>query len=303
MTHALLPLRDRVVYVLRDMCSPLAAFVISFLLLIAAALLVRAHAVAIGTMRTETLPLAADISPLQDRLAILEKQVEVSKLAAAVRPNSAEERLHVFVFPTDASLDRPVAVLNTAIDALRGEGNLRGTPSIIPGEAEPAASSGAGMRLVRRPLTLIATVNEQGMHSLLRLVDLSGLLTIQDALTPEQSQRLFALTEGENPAGIAALGQFLSTDLLSFLREPQVAEEHLLSSFSSDAFAASIRSIMQGSFFQDATALAKGAVGQALQREQLWPLPFLELSKTELKDAGNGWQTVCLSLWVYGREG
>lgn len=269
-----------------------------------AALLVKAHVTAITEMRADVLPLAARITPLSDRLAILQKQVEVSKLAAAVRPDTAEERLHMYVLPQDAALDRAISAINTTTDTLRSMGELKDMSAITPGAALPVTLSGAGvstLHLLRRTLSFSVTVTDDGRRTLEHFIDLSGLLTVQDALTEEQSQHLFALTEDENPAGITALGQFLSTDLFTFLRDPKGSEEHLLSSFSSDAFSATIRSIAESAFFREEAAFAKGPVGEAILRQHLWPLPFLETEKLQLTDAGDGWYRLSLVLSTYGR--
>jgi hypothetical protein len=251
------------------------------------------------------LPLAAKVSTEQSRLAVLTSQVEASDLASSIHNGSLEEKLHVFVLPENAAPDRAVAFLSSAADALHARGMLREVSAIKVGDAVPLPVSGALLPgespLLRRPLSLSLVVRWDGLQSLFSLLDLSGRLTLRDALTTEQVRELFTLTESENPTGIVALGQFLSADLLSYLREPRATDERLLSQFSSDAFPAELSRLSQAPFLKQERELLASGYGDLLVNQQLWPLPYLRVSRVENEELPDGWVRLSLELELVGR--
>ncbi|MDD4319217.1 MAG: hypothetical protein PHW10_02755 [Candidatus Peribacteraceae bacterium] len=272
----------------------------SAVLTVLSILLLREHAVAIRAMNNDVLPLAARATALEGRLEVLRRQVEASTLAAAMQTGSQEERLRMYVFPAGTT-ERTVAFLNGVVDRLRERGDVREASAIRVGEPGPYALPGAREEMTVRPLSLTLVLREDGVRDVLRLLELTGLLTVYDALSPEQVRSFLALTEAENPTGVVALGQFLSADLLAYLREPRGFDDRFLASFSSEEFPAALRGISSSPAFRAWAEIARGQLGTFVQDGKLWPLPFLALDTAALTREGE-WQRLELTLSAVQRK-
>jgi hypothetical protein len=280
------------------LAHPLIAFPAGCGLLFISFLLLQLHIAEIRQMRAETLPDAARAATLEEHLSLLQKQVEASRLSVETQQGSLKEKLHVYVLPKDASVDRALSFLTATFDAAQTSGDVKDISAITVGDPEHVASSGT---LLRRPLSFAVTVRQDKLQHILSAFDLSGLLTVQDALTTQQLQDLFTLTEAENPAGIVALGQFLSADLLQYLREPRPVDEHFIGSFSSNAFASLVQHLATTPFFKEGRAYLAIA-GDAWEKGSLWPAPFLSVQSVKAEAAGDGWVRLTLHLASYGRS-
>lgn len=262
--------------------------------------LLSTHASAVLEVREVSLPLIAEIPALERRVTALRDQVELAELNAATRLGSAEERVHVFVLPESVDYDRLLSIFDILGQELKSERLLTDFTDITLGE--PVASSEPGLEM--RPISLRFSAHEEGVQLFLSLVRLSGLLEIGDTLSTDERRLLLAKTEDENPAGVVAVEQFLSADLLRYAKEPKTYEEQLTRAFSSPSFLQSLEDVLQAPLLRDARRLLGGRVGASLEHYDLWPLPMIVLDDARIQAGGApGWFTLSVTLQVYNRSG
>jgi len=267
-----------------------------------AGLLVREHVDALRAVQGEGLPLAAEVQSLERRLAILTEQTSALRITGDLTGGTAEEQVKLFVLPQGGASERTITLFNAVFDAWKAEGRVKNIAPIVVGKPETVHMSGVSSSLVRRSLQLRLSLHEEDLRDCVTLLRLAGLVTVEDALTPQERVTLLALSEAGNPAQITSLAQFLQTDLLQYLHDPLVADERLLNAFPTDTLTNCLRSFEKTSLIRDGAALARGPVGTVLLQQKLWPLPFLQVSSLEVQEEGDGWLGIDMKLWGYGRE-
>ena len=276
-----------------------ASFLCGGVCLVFSGVLLVEHARVVQEVRDVSLPLVAQITALETRSEVLKEQVDLSQLQSAVSVGSLGEKLEVFVLPSDPAVDRAVAFYDLVGDALSAHGLATPFEDIIVGASPVARGDG----LVAIPLTLKTSLSTEGLETLLRLVDLLGLLTVGDALTSDDITLLFLGSEEENPAGIVALEQFLSQDLLRYALDPRSTEEQLRRSFVSPAFDSAFQTVLQSSLLRDARRLLGGDLGQVLSERNIWPQQFITVGDVQLTQGqAPGWYAAQLTVFLWGRE-
>lgn len=255
------------------------------------------HAAAILEVREVSLPLVAEIPKFERRLATLTDQVEMAELHAATSFGSQEERVNVFVLPEDIDLDRLLSVFDILGEELKSQGILTEISDITMSDPIPADEE-----LQVRSVSMKFAAHEEGVQIFLSLIKFAGLLSIGDTLSSEEHRLLLQKTEEENPAGIIAVEQFLSTDLLSYAREPKTYEAQLLRAFTSPSFTKSIQDTLQSPLLRDARRILGGEIGVRLQQYDLWPLPLMVLDDVRIRaGSASGWFSLMVSVHVYSR--
>ncbi len=231
--------------------------------------LTAAHVLRIRAMRDIGFPIAAEVQPLQQRKSMLQEQSEVATLQASARGDAYREIYALYVLPETPDVPRTLAILEQLLTQLQERGSIRSIDSLETGE--------------RAEITIAVTTEQDGGSALLDLLELSGVLTVNDAFTESERRALIALTERENPAVIAALEQFLSADLLQYARTPQIAESQLLKSVGSELFEADFHALVDGSRLR---SFAQTALLLDREEDSLWPLPLftVERAHAELTD-------------------
>lgn len=268
-------------------------------LLLIAATLLWGHAAHVRDVRALALPLAEQVPELERRLAMLREQAELTELNAATRIQSPEERVHVYALPSEPDLDKLIALFDVLRDALSAEHLLSNLSSIVVGEQKIAEDE----RIAAYPVTVEFTAQRQGLQSLQTLIDVSGLLTIGDALSPDERARLIDATEAENPAGIVALEQFLGTDLLQYFREPRPIDDQLLKAFGVSAFEATLRDVIRSSLLSEGHRVLGGSLGKTLSEARLWPLQMMRVERIEARSGdAPEWYRVWMELELFTRE-
>lgn len=274
------------------------SLVLSTGLLGLSAFLLITHANTILRVRDVSVPLVAKLPGLERQLNVLKEQVELSELHATTRTGSHEERIHVYVLPEEPDLDRLLATIEVFQESLRRKGQLGATSSIDLREEEKLSDDVSVQRM-----TAQFAVTDPGIRTILQFVQVAGVLTVGDALQPDELDFILRKTEEENPAGIVALEQFLTTDLFAFSRNPKLYTERVFRSFSSDSFHEALLTILQSSLLRDSQELFGGEFGQAIERAHLWPVQLIRLGGAELKQGGSeGWYRLTLDLLVYSRS-
>jgi len=265
-------------------------------MLFISAVLLTAHARAVMEVQDISIPLVADLPELERRLSVLTNQVEMGELHAMTRVGSQEERVNVFVLPTQPDFDRLMAIFDIFRDSLEREGLIADVSDITLDDPVQRED------LVTRAVTMTFDAHQDGIEKFLSVMKLSGLLTIGDALTAQERRILLERTEAENPAGITALEQFLSTDLLRYARDSHSYEQQLLRSFSSPEFVSTFQDTLRLSFLRDARRILNSEIGRSIDRFDLWPFPFLIVNDIRLETGGApGWYAVNVEMDLYSR--
>lgn len=258
--------------------------------------LLTAHARAVMEVQDVSIPLVADLPELERRLSVLTNQVEMGELHAITRVGSQEERVNVFVLPTQPDFDRLMAIFDIFRDNLEREGLIANVSGITLDEPQEKND------LVTRAVSITFDAHQDGVEKFLSVMKLSGLLTIGDALNAQERQMLLNRTEAENPAGVTALEQFLSTDLLQYARDSQSYEQQLLRSFSSPEFVSAFQDTLRLSFLRDARRILNSEIGRSIDRFDLWPFPFMIVNNINLETGGApGWYKVDVDMDLYSR--
>lgn len=266
------------------------------MLILLSVLLLMGHILEARRARDIGLPLAAVIPDLEKRLHVLEEQVELARVHAAIDRGAPEEFVHVYVLPKDASMDRVVASLEALRDVLFKDGQLTKMTAIDIGEK--VTEGGA----TTWPVRFTVSVNEEGLRTMSLYLRIAGFFTVADVLTEQDIEQLFLYAESENPVGIIALEQFLSTDLLTYTGEYQSLMDMVRKSFVSPAFDRLFTGLQENSLLREVRLLLGGPLGERLRRDNLWPLRFMTLDTvtTTLKEKGE--REVQFEVSVYSRK-
>lgn len=283
---------------------PTAGILTSAALFAVSGLLIGHHLTVLRNVREDVLPLAAQLPPLEQRLQVLNEQVELSELQAAMRSGTAEEKLRAYVLPSEPDLPRTVALFDVTRSVLSRRKVLTQMSALEFGEVRPLTLPGVDAHgaLTAQSVSFTAVVRPEGMEQLLSLLNLSGLITVGDALSPADVKELFVLTESENPAGIVSVEQFLSTDLLSYLHDPVAADQRLTQAFPSEEFLTKFRSLLDTSGLAEARALLQKDLLSEIERQTLWPLPFFVLTAIETEEQPGGLIRLSITADVVSRS-
>lgn len=249
--------------------------------------LLYAHVLKIRTMRDVGFPIAAEVQPLTRRKAMLSEQAEIAKLQATARGSSYRELYDLYVLPEKADAARTVAVLETLLTHLRAQGVVRSIGGIDTWGADSASAD----------VSFTVTAAPGGAAAILDLLDLSGVLTVNDAFTEAERAQLLALTERENPTTIAAVEQFLGGDLLQYAKVPQLAESRLFASVGTESFERDFRALADASRLR---SFAKTALLLDGGDASLWPLPLFTV-ETQHWEASDDGELLTLSLRARGK--
>ncbi len=263
-----------------------------------AGMLLTRHADVIEEVRDVSIPLVVEVPRLERRLEVIREQAELGELHSIMRIGSPEERIHVFSLPKEPDIDRLMALFDVARDILIIRGQLSEMSPIEFGEQRELDEE-----TYAQPLSVSFSVHEEGMRTILTLMELAGLLTVGDALTSEELDILLERTESESATGVLPLEKFLSTDLLDYARNPRLYEERLQKSFSSSSFMEAFRSIIQSSLLRDAKIILSSDIGKNIEKLKLWPIQFVTIEDVQIQSgSAPGWNWLRLELLVYGRS-
>lgn len=270
---------------------------VGFTALSVSGVLMAEHIERVSEVRAIAVPLVAEMPALERRLNMLTEQVELAELHAALRVGSKEEQVFVYVLPREFDIDRLLSLFDLLNAHFTEQGQMADMSPISFGDDVQTREG-----YVSRPIDVSFALHEDATLQLLTLLRLAGTLTISDALTIDELALLFERTEAENPAGIVALEQFLSTDLLEYALSPRAHEDRLLRSFSSNSFNSAFQTVLQSSLLRDARQALGGPLGKKLEEYEAWPLPIMTVEGVrETPGAAKGWSTLSLQLHVYRR--
>ncbi len=253
----------------------------------ASAGLTAAHVLAVSAMRDVGLPVAARIPVLAQRKAALAEQADIAALRASVSGEAYDELYRLYVLPDKPDLPRVVSILEKLLNRLETSGTVRELTSILSTEET-------------NTITIDLLVAAGKSSDVIQLIDLSGMLTISDALTPADHDALLALTEQEDPSAIVALEQFLTTDLLRYASEPQASESQLLRAGADDVFRQNVLSILDASRLRSIAATATFLANDKKGSVSLWPLPLLTIESVRTETTPSG-EHLTLTVRAHGK--
>lgn len=258
------------------------------------AFLLTEHVRAVTHVRANTMPLLNQVPALERRIAVLLEQLELSELNAALKVGSVSEQVNSYVMPESVDLSRVVSVIDTLREVWLDQGWIGELSEVTLGSHEVG-------ELDRQHFSLSFSAAEDHLGETLDFFQYAGLITVSDAISAKQRDHLLIACEEESPAAITALEQFLSTDLLTYVRDPRAQRDMLLRSFGDGPFAILLRETIQSSALPAMQEILGGRTGSALTERSLWPIPYLKLEDTVItKGAAPGWVRVDLSLSALG---
>lgn len=263
-------------------------------LMFASALLLWLHAATVRDMREIGLPAAVEVPRIEQRMAILREQNEVAQLQAALRGGSQEELMRVYALPADADADRLLAMFDVLFSYLEQAGDLSWFSAVSVGEQVEYDA------LTALPVTFEAVLTPEGVSELELFIRLSGFMTVSDALGEDGIASLLELSERENPASVAALEHFLSTDLLRYSEDARPYEEQLRRSFSPAAEDV-LRSAFDSTDLRNARTLF-GNLAPVLRSQELWPLRMLTITHASYETRPDGDIRVTYEVEAWSRK-
>lgn len=249
--------------------------------------LLTAHVLTIRTMRDVGFPIAAEVQPLMQRKSLLTEQTEVAALQASVRGDAYREIYDLYVLPEKADAARTVAIFEALLTQLHQQKIVRSIDAI-----DAWSSDGSSV-----DVSLTVTAAPGGSATILSMLDLSGVLTVNDAFTEAERAALLELSEQENPTTIAAVERFLSGDLLQYAKVPQLTESQLFQSVGTERFEHDFRALADASrlrsFAQTALLLDQGDTS-------LWPLPLFTIERAHWEHSPDG-EVLTLAVRAHGK--
>ncbi len=267
--------------------------------LIAASGLVLSHLRSIHEVGEIGLPAAKRVTALEQRLEVLRQQMEATRAQAALKGDAQEEVIRQTVLPATAELAHVLSLFDLLRDNLSKDGLVLSMSEVTVGEPV-AAPNQAGVDA--SAVNVRFGVTRSGVDAVLLFFELTGFLTVGDALSPSEREQLLVLTERENAAGLPALEEFLRTPLLTYARGSQAARDELAKNFGSDQYVSTLERIIQNSRLPQVRFLLGGTFGVALQDAGLWPLRFMTVDRTEISQRDDGTFELSLQLSAYSRS-
>lgn len=276
--------------------SPEVCVLLALTFITASGALLWRQAAAVREMREIGLPAAVALPQLEHRLQVLKDQTEAAHVQAALGKGTEEELLRLYVLPETENTSRLLATFDVLFGYLEKRNMLIAYPDFTVGEAEDVEPG-----LQALPVSLHATLTPDGFQEWMHVLDLAGLLTIADAVDDNALQYLLQQTERENPGAIAALEQFLSTDLLRYSEEPRSYEEQLRRSFATEEFSDALHALLESEQLRHARDVYSD-LAPVLRAQNLWPLRFLTVRDAAVRTDVNGNEHVEMMLNAYVRR-
>ncbi len=247
------------------------------------------------------LPAALALPALEKRLVVLQEQTELGELQEALGSGPQDEKVRMYILPAHDEIDRLIQTMDVFLQHWQ---QLRIVTHVTP--LSVGTASGVTLEGVAEPLSATriffeADVTPQGLEQLLLFIDIAGNLTVSDALTLDARQQLLRLTEEENPAAVTVLEQFLSTDLLSYVRDPAAVERQLLRAFSTDRFGDALQTVLHDSDLPKIEALLTKDIVAAMDEAKLWPIRMLRITNMSITPVTEQLSHVAVTLEAIAR--
>ena len=277
---------------------PVALFGAGCGLMVVAGVLMSAHIRTIIEIRDFSVPIVGQLPQLERRLGTLREQVELGELHKATRVGSQQEKVEVFALPEETNVTRIIATFEIIRDSLMRDGVLASMSDLQIDEPMTHKDGGTV-----HSVSTEFVIHEDGMKTVMLLVQLSGLLTIGDVLTEDEVGLLIQKIEEENPSGIVALEQFLSADLLKYAENPKTYEEQLKRSFSSTGFRTALKNVLRTSLLHEVKYLLQSDLGEILTGYKLWPMQLMAVQEVSIAPGNEPkWHRLGLTLSVFSEE-
>ncbi len=266
--------------------------------LLAAGMLLSVHMEYFTALRSQVLPAARQIPELEQRAALLREQIDQADVVGSVHAASLGEQVQAYVLPTDANAGRLARALEAVGDTLQKQNWVHNMRVEVGGVQD----FGSGM--VLRTVEVETAANEQGLQALLDLVDVSGTLSVADALPAALEHDLLQESEHGSPGDILLLQELFHMDLPTYVQNGADAMERLRGNIATPEMSNLLSQLENVSVLAGATRLLQGDTGTALGAKDLWPLPLTTIKHlTQEKGKAPSWSTLRITLNVVGRKG
>jgi len=264
-------------------------------------LLMYSFTLQIREVKDVALPAALALPSLEKRLFVLQEQTELGELQEAIGNGSQDEKVRMYILPPQDEIDRLIETFDLFLRRWQQKRIVTHVTPLAVGTASGTTVSGVDEPLFSTRLSFEADVTSEGLDQLLLFIDLAGNLTVNDALDEAARGELLRLTEEENPAAVTALEQFLSADLLAYVKDPGSTERQLLRAFASDTFADGFRQIIAGSLLPKAESLFSDDILTAMDTGKLWPVRMLRITGLSITPVTDTQSHVAVTLEALSR--
>jgi hypothetical protein len=264
-------------------------------------LLMYSFTLQIREVKDIALPAALALPSLEKRLFVLQEQTELGELQEAIGNGSQDEKVRMYILPPKDEIDRLIQTFDLFLARWQQKRIVTHVTPLSVGTASGITLDGADESLFATGISFEADVTPEGLDQLLLFIDLAGNLTVNDAFDATARTELLRLTEEENPAAVTALEQFLSSDLLAYVKDPGATERQLLRAFTSNTFADAFRQIIAGSQLPKAEALFSKDILSQMEDGRLWPVRMLRIKGLSITPVTDQLSHVALTLEAMSR--
>lgn len=269
--------------------------------LVLSGLLMYSFTLQIREVKDVALPAALALPSLEKRLFVLQEQTELGELQEAIGNGSQDEKVRMYILPPKDEIDRLIQTFDLFLARWQQKRIVTHVTPLSVGTASGITLDGADEPLFATGISFEADVTSEGLDQLLLFIDLAGNLTVNDAFDTSARTELLRLTEEENPAAVTALEQFLSSDLLAYVKDPGATERQLLRAFTSNTFADAFRQIIAGSQLPKAETLFSKDILSQMEDGRLWPVRMLRIKGLSITPVTDQLSHVALTLEAMSR--
>lgn len=242
--------------------------------------LVYNHMEVITSTQDSTVPSLASVQQLEQVREVLEQQAELAELQVALESDYTEEQVFAFVLPDELDTDRIVALFDAMQQYFTYHGLAASETTELFIDKHAAEPS----------ITLEVPLHSSAVAIWTQLVELSGIVTVHDALSAQDRLALLRYTELHNPAALPDIEAFFSLPLLEYGSDADLHIRRLMRSFNDDVFTELIELAILSPHMQGANTLFSGSLGELFTQNSLWPMPFMQLHELTLtKGSAENW--------------
>lgn len=244
----------------------------TMLLGLTACTLVYNHVQVITSTQSSTVPSLASVQQLEQVREVLQQQTELAELQIALESDYIEEQVEAFVLPTELDTDRIVALFDAMQQYFAYHGLAAGNETELFIERSAIDPS----------ISLVLPMHADAIAIWSQLVELSGIVTVHDALNPEHRTALLRYTEKNTPAALPDIEAFFNLSLLEYGSDADLHIRRLMRSFNDSVFTELLELAITSPHMQGASKLFSGSLGELFAQNSLWPMPFMQLNQLSL---------------------
>lgn len=267
----------------------LSAFACGILCAVLACGILIAHADRFRSKREQALSIGMQLPEMESSVALLKANVEAETLFFENGLASREELADIYILPQTSPVPRFVSSVNAIARSL----SAVDMPLMIERvTVDPSPVTIDGVKSYRAHLTLRGSF--QTVSRFFGAYSFSGDMMVRDVLPSDTETTLLRAIESIAPLTLRASEEFLYTDLLEYVSNPDATEQRMLADVPLET-ASELRSMLLLAGLAHARS-SLADIAKSLQSQRVWPLPLVSI--TGLHREGDRWM---VDGTVYGR--